>query len=137
MLDIRAGGSVTSNGGRIGTNDGDGLVTVGTGSSWTSTDELHVGGTGYTGELLGVRGTVSATLTTVSNPYSYITGNGTINSPVTNDGIIAPAPRPAPNIGGDYTQGDIGSLEIDLLSTTFFDRLADHGRRLPGWCFGK
>ena len=69
VVNVVSGGAVTSNGGRIGAGiSGSGTVTIGTNSSWNITNELAVG-PNISGTL-DVRGTVSASLTTVGSQWN-------------------------------------------------------------------
>jgi hypothetical protein len=86
---------------------------------------------------LGGSGLADGTLTT-AGPFTNtgtLTGHGTIHGDVMNTtGAVAPGSSPGTlHIDGDYTQGAMGQLIVELASTANFDRLlVDDAASLDG-----
>jgi len=123
---IQNGGTVSSGTGRIGA----GLVKVGTDSAWNMTGELQIG-LGGSGTLeTFTNGIVTAGGGTTVRTNGTLQGLGTLNSSVTNEGIVRPGTSLSLgtlHIGGNYSQFSNGKLEIELAAATLFDKLAMTG----------
>jgi T5SS/PEP-CTERM-associated repeat protein len=109
----------------------------GVGSNWTSTDGIVVGVAG-TGDFMVTNG---GTATVLDGPLSVglhgrLQGNSTVIGNVRNGGTVSPGISPSLffldryatlNINGNYTQTPAGEYDIDLNSTSLFDRLVISG----------
>ncbi len=126
-------GNFTVNSG-TGTIGGTGTVTtpgnfnkLGAGLLNLLADVLVHGDTNILGGLLSVNGTL-----TTDNLYVQLTtwlkGNGIVFGNVINGGTVAPGNSPGTlTISGNYTQTSSGALDIEIASTSLFDRLIVSG----------
>jgi fibronectin-binding autotransporter adhesin len=123
---------VTSTNGRIGRElNSSGAVTVdGFQSYWDCTGALTIGlgGTG-TGNLSVTNGgLVSASGGMTIGPLGTVTGDATIYAAVLNGGLVGPGNSlGALFVSGSYTQTTGGTLQIELASSTNYDKLQING----------
>ncbi|HEY4233076.1 MAG TPA: hypothetical protein VGM76_06605 [Lacipirellulaceae bacterium] len=114
-----------------------GTVSIdGAGSSWNNSGDVAIGVAG-TGRLAVSRGAVVTVGGLLSvGPRGTIEGNSQIAGAVRNEGIITPGlstsllPTDALgtlHVGGDYTQTATGTLQLQIDSTTSYDKLVIDG----------
>ena len=147
-LHITAGGKVYTNsldaniGGALGTTGSGSVLVDGAGSTWT------LPSTGASGVYVGESGLGSLTVTNggVVSVESFngihilaqgtVTGNGTLDARVYNDGTVAPGTSTSTGTltiaDNPYRQEATGTLEIELASATSYDRLVFPGAFLDG-----
>jgi T5SS/PEP-CTERM-associated repeat protein len=125
-MNVTNGGAVSSLWGLVGAQfpEGRGEVNVGNGSSWTMAEHLRIS-IGAPGTLT-IRGTgiVSAPEGTDIGVNGRLQGSGTIDSQVSNEGVIAPGESIGTlTITDGLFQYDGSRLEMEIASATSFDKL--------------
>jgi hypothetical protein len=90
---------------------------------WTNTGNVSIGSSSPGTLRVQNGGVVSAPLVVVGN--GTLSGDGTVVANVLNNvGIVAPDTSPGMlNITGNYTQGSMAQLQIELASATRFGKL--------------
>jgi len=139
-LDIEAGGKLFLSKGTLTVNDGASTIT---GGALVAESDLNKDGIGtldvktdlvvtvqvnVNEGLLAINGQASAREFVV-NPLGTLGGAGLIISNVRNTGVVAPGNSPGTlRISGNYEQASSGKLNIEIASTSNFDRLVVSGQ---------
>ncbi|NDG73053.1 MAG: hypothetical protein EBY32_17495, partial [Proteobacteria bacterium] len=139
-LDIEAGGKLYLSKGTLTVNDGASTITGGAmvaesdlnkdgvGKLDVKTDLVVAGKANVNEGLLSVNGQAVASEFVV-NPFGTLGGAGLIISNVRNAGVVAPGNSPGTlRISGNYQQASSGKLNIEIASTSSFDRLVVSGQ---------
>jgi len=139
-LDIEAGGKLYLSKGTLTVNDGASTITGGAmvaesdlnkdgvGKLDVKTDLVVAGKANVNEGLLSVNGQAVASEFVV-NPLGTLGGAGLIISNVRNTGVVAPGNSPGTlRISGNYQQASSGKLNIEIASTSSFDRLVVSGQ---------
>jgi T5SS/PEP-CTERM-associated repeat protein len=130
-LHILNGGTVSNKYAHISGRGGPSSVTVdGIGSMWTNTGNVTIGSSSPGTLRVQNGGVVSAPLVIVGN--GTLSGDGTVVANVLNNvGIVAPGTSPGTlDITGNYTQGSMAQLQIELASASSFGKLDVSGNVL-------
>ncbi len=139
-LEIEAGGKLLLSKGTLTVNDGASTITGGVivadsdlnkdgiGTLDIKTDLVVTGKANVNEGLLSVNGQAIAREFVV-NPLGTLGGAGLIVSNVRNTGVVAPGNSPGTlTIAGNYEQSSSGKLNIEIASTSSFDRLVVSGQ---------
>jgi T5SS/PEP-CTERM-associated repeat protein len=106
------------------------------GGAWTNSGDFAVGVAGTAKLTVEFGGQVSVGGLLTVGPHGTVEGNSHITAQVHNLGLVAPGIANAPvasntigtlNLDGNYTQLAMGTLQIELASTSSFDKLVVAG----------
>ncbi len=118
--------------GRLPFLTGGSLTKIGTGTLTLAGANTYTGNTYVNGGTLLVDGSIQSPITFV-NPGATLGGTGFIGGSVINNGFLQPGDAPGTiTIKGNYLQGPIGTLTIQLASSTVYDQVAVNGAAILG-----
>ncbi len=130
QLDALSGESLIANGTVVAPN---GFQKTGPGSLLATTDFDVTGTASVDAGAFSVNGRFTAPGGLTVTPGSRLGGAGLIAGNVTNRGTVNPGNSPGTlTIDGDFTQTSPGTLQIEIASTSIFDRLVVSGTAALG-----
>jgi T5SS/PEP-CTERM-associated repeat protein len=132
QLNVLNGANVSSTNGRVGRElNSSGNVTIdGTQSWWSCTGALTIGlgGTGTGNVSVTNGGFLSASGGMTIGPLGTVTGDASIFAAVTNGGLVGPGNSLGTLfVSGSFAQTTGGTLQIELASSTNYDKLHVYG----------
>jgi autotransporter-associated beta strand protein len=112
---------------------GGSLTKIGTGTLTLNGVNTYTGNTIINGGTLDINGSIASPFTYV-NPGGTLGGHGIVGGTVVNNGVVSPGNSPGTlTLQGNYVQTSLGTLQIQVASSTVFDRLiVGHLAKLGG-----